>query len=342
MRYPAFLKDKGRIGFIAPSFGAASEPYRTCFESALQKFEGLGYEIVKGPNVYEDKGLGKSNTPEKCAEEINAFFLEDVCDSIISCGGGETMCEDLDYVDFEGIAKAPPKWYMGYSDNTNLTFTLPTLCDTAAVYGPCAANFGMEEWHPSVQDALDLITGKKLVMENYDGWEKEKIKDEEQPLVPYNITEPFRMQVFGGKDGKAEASGRLIGGCLDCLQVLCGTKYDRVREFAEKYKEDGILWFIESCDLNPMGIRRALWQLKAAGWFAHVKGFLIGRPLQFDAEFAGMNRINAVTGVLSEYNVPIFMDVDLGHLPPMMPVISGAYTTARAEEGHLIIETILK
>ena len=29
MRYPLFLQDEGTIGFVAPSFGCATEPYRT-------------------------------------------------------------------------------------------------------------------------------------------------------------------------------------------------------------------------------------------------------------------------------------------------------------------------
>lgn len=60
------------------------------------------------------------------------------------------MCEILDYVDFDKIRKADPKWYLGYSDNTNFTFLLTTLCDTASIYGPCAGslrrNPGMKQW----------------------------------------------------------------------------------------------------------------------------------------------------------------------------------------------------
>ena len=41
-------------------------------------------------------------------------------------------------------------------------------------------------------------------------------------------------------------SGRLLGGCMDCLINLLGTKYDYVQEFVQKYKEDGIVWFLES------------------------------------------------------------------------------------------------
>ena len=65
------------------------------------------------------------------------------------------MGEDLPYVDFEKIKEAKPKWYLGYSDNTNMTFLLTTLCDVASIYGPCAAAFGMEPWHPAIQDAFD-------------------------------------------------------------------------------------------------------------------------------------------------------------------------------------------
>ena len=143
---------------------------------------------------------------------------------------------------------AKPKWYLGYSDNTNMTFLLTTLCDVASVYGPCAAAFGMEPWHPAIQDAFDVLTGEKLTIKGYDLYEKEGLKDEENPLLPYNVTEPCIRKKVPDTDIKME--GRLIGGCLDVLTLLLGTKYDKVQAFTERYKEDGIIWFIEDCDLN--------------------------------------------------------------------------------------------
>ena len=35
--------------------------------------------------------------------------------------------------------------------------------------------------------------------------------------------------------------GRLLGGCLDYLLNLVGTRFDKTKEFVEKYREDGIL-----------------------------------------------------------------------------------------------------
>lgn len=342
MRYPSFLPEGGRIGFIAPSFGCTTEPYRSCFEKSLRLFRSMGYETVTGPNCFRDDGIGKSSTPENCAAEINEFFLQDRCDVIISCGGGETMCEDLPLVDFEAISHAPPKWYMGYSDNTNLTFTLPILCDTAAIYGPCASAFAMKPLHRSLTDAMDLLAGKAREFTSYEGWEMTSTRSEETPFEPYNITEPTIMRVIDGQKQETTFAGRLIGGCLDCLTTLVGTRFDRVKDFAGKYREDGLIWFLESCDLTPMGMRRALWQMENAGWFEHVRGFLIGRPLHFQEEVLGMDRINAVTGILSKYKVPVVLDVDLGHLPPMMPLISGALAEVSARPEKLAVKMKLE
>lgn len=338
MRYPEFLKSGGTVGFIAPSFGCSTEPYKTCFESALEMFRSEGFGCVCGPNCCADDGLGKSSTPENCAGEINDFFINNRSDVIISCGGGETMCEDLPFADFEAIASAYPKWYMGYSDNTNLTFTLPTLCDTAAVYGPCAAAFGMKPLHESLEDALALLKGEKLVFRNYSGWESVSLKGPDNPLAPYNITEPYNLRIHSpaGND-HAEFSGRLLGGCIDCLSVLCGTKFDAVKSFNAKYGEEGIIWFLEACDLSSMGVLRALWQMENAGWFEKASGFIIGRPMHIGESFMGLDMDTAVLRVLAEHRVPILLDADIGHLPPMMPMISGARARVTAARNSMQI-----
>ena len=406
MRYGNFLKKGGVIGFPAPSFGCNIQPYKGAFEHALATFRKKGYKTLPGPNAFLGEGIGISNTPQKCGQELMDMYLSERTDALISCGGGELMCEILDYVDFEAIRKALPKWYMGYSDNTNMTFLLATLCDTAAIYGPCAAAFGMEPWDPAIADAFDLLCGKRSEFEGYDRYEVESLKDEEHPLIPYNRTEPSRIKVFiGGKEksagrtgnavkedkgrnteivkqeekpgnieeieqegetgNKAEAKkkvkpenaeekgktentgninntgntnnkdntdnteplrlrGRLIGGCLDCLVNLVGTNYDQVEAFSERYKEDGLLWFMESCDLNVFSMRRAIWEMDHAGWFRHVKGFLIGRPLHMGETMMGLDQYHAVVDLLKKYDVPILMDLDIGHLPPMLPLVTGS------------------
>ena len=322
MRFPKFLKENGTIGFVAPSFGCSFDPYKAAFIKAQEKFKALGYRLDLGPNCYEDSGIGISNIPSMCAREFMDYYCSAENDVLISCGGGELMCEILDYIDFEKLSKAESKWFMGYSDNTNMTFLLTTLCDTASIYGPCVSTFGMEKWHASLNDAFDILTGRKLTVSGYSMWEKESLKSAENPYANYNLTEKRTLHRFS--EGNLHMRGRLLGGCMDCLVNLLGTVYDRVPQFCEKYKDDGIIWFLESCDLNVMSIRRAVWQMKHAGWFKYVKGFIIGRPVCFGQEMMGLDQYKAVYELIREYNVPVIMDADIGHLPPMMPLVCGS------------------
>lgn len=385
MRYPEFLTSTGTIGFVAPSLGCATEPYISRFASAQKKLTALGHRFQFGPNCSICEGIGISNTPAKCGDELNTMYKSADNDAIISCGGGEMMCEVVPFMDFEKIRNSKPKWYMGYSDNTNFTFTSATLADTAAIYGPCIGDFGMEPWHEAVADAYGLLTGSKLHFKNYSQWELDS-EDDAPANAPYHVTEPTVMKTFvpdlaagcggggsdglassrdcGGSDGLASSrdcggsdslassrgsvglaascsngccsgatsssdvvrfEGRLIGGCMDCLENLIGTPYDKVADFAERYKEDGIIWFLEACELNVFSIRRTIWHMKAAGWFQHVKGFLIGRPGIYGEELFGLDQYRAVTDLLSEYKVPILMDLDIGHHPPMIPMLCGGY-----------------
>lgn len=384
MKYPEFLSPGGAIGFVAPSFGCATEPYLSAFDNAQRRWREMGYRLRLGPNCYAQEGVGISNTPPKCGEELWQSYCSGDSDVLISCGGGELMCEILDYVDFARIRQARPKWYMGFSDNTNMTFLLTTLCDTASIYGPCAAAFGMEPWHPSIGDAMELLCGRKLQFGGYEKWEREWLKDEEHPLLPYNVTEPsaikyalpdgrtnvesLRGEQHGGNaagaavadgvgggtaaDGEVrrgevsapqiELRGRLLGGCMDCLVNLLGTKYDQVTAFADRYRDDGILWFLESCDLNVMSIRRAMWQMEHAGWFEHCSGFLIGRPLCHGQEMMGLDQYGAVYETIRKYHVPVLMDLDIGHLSPMMPLICGSMAQVVSDGVKYRVEMSLR
>lgn len=336
MRYPDFLKENGTIGFVAPSLACASEPYKSAFLNAQKIFTNKGYSLEIGPNAYLQEGIGISNTPKLCAEELNEALCNSDSQVIISCGGGELMCEILPYIDYERIMSSKAKWFVGYSDNTNYTFLSATICDTAAIYGPCAAAYGMEPWHPSLGDTMNLLSGKIDTVSNYDLWEREKIKSEEKPYEPYNVTEPTIIRKF--PDNDAEFSGRLLGGCIDCMVTFLGTRFDKVKSFNEKYMDDGIIWFMEACDLNVLSIRRAIWQMKEAGWFEHVKGFLIGRPYCFGEDLFGLDQYRAVTDLLAEYKVPIIMDLDIGHLPPMMPLICGATADVKVAGNNIEIK----
>jgi len=346
MRFPKSIKKGDKIGIIAPSFGAGSSPYKDRLERSVERLEQEGFGVVCGPNAYLSEGLGKSNTPQLCAKEIMDFMTGGKVSAVISAGGGETMCEDVKYIDFEKIAASEPVWFCGFSDNTNLSVPMAVNCDIASVYGPNGAHFWGNPFSQPCRETLEIFMGTRNVVTNHEMWGNEK-EESDDPFLPDRMPRPFSMKMYLPGEGaenlcpegrKSNFEGRLIGGCLDCLQVLAGTPYVEMKKFINKYKDEGIVWFFEACDLNPFAVRRAVWQLRENGWFEGTKGFLVGRALRFDEECVGMNHYNAVTGVLEDFNVPILMDLDIGHTAQMMPLVTGCHAVVTADSNSIKIE----
>ncbi len=332
---PKKITKDAKITLVAPSFGCTTEPYKTRLNEAIKNLKALGFEIIEGNNIYIEEGIASSNTPMERAKEIMQAF-ESNTQVILSVGGGELMCEILPYIDFRRIKKQKAKWFVGFSDNTNLTFTLTTINNMVTIYGPCATKFCNYPFKFDVKDTISLLEGKRVVR-GYPRWELKSEVTEEKPLAKLNLTERKIIKPFYYKE---PFYGTMLGGCLDCLINLCGTRFDNVNSFLSKHT--GIIWYLEACDLSPMQIRRALFQLKEAGWFRKVRGFLIGRPLCNNAEVMGVDKYTAVIDVLQDFNVPILMDVDLGHFNPSMPIKNGAKALVSYVEGNIKIEYLKK
>ena len=350
MRYPKQLYHGQTIGFVAPSFGAVMEPYASALTSAEEIFEDMGYKYLEYPCARKSDGFGISSDPRTCAREIEEAWQDDRSDVVMSCGGGELMCETISFIDFDKLKNTPPKWFMGYSDNTNLVHLLVTLCDTAAIYGPCAPAFGMHDWHESVSDAFDILAhdideDRCLTYHSYDGWQLESLKDEDHPYEPYNIDTPLNMEAYAYADGKYQKvndvtlEGRLIGGCVDCLSNLVGTKFDKTSDFT-KSCEEGVVWMLESCELTPMDMRRSLWQMYMAGWFDNANGFVFGRPDLYGETSFDKDYKQVVLDFFDEFDIhtSCIFDADFGHKPPMIPVIMGSSGKCHFQDNKFSIK----
>ena len=331
MRIPPFIKPGDTIGITAPSFGATTEPYKTRFKYAVNEFKKRGYKIKTGATCKKHDGLGISTKPEIAAQELEDFYTDPEVKAIISCGGGGLMCETVGMLNWDKIKKAPPKWFMGYSDNTNFIFPLATLCNTAGIYGHCITGFG-KEWEEAEEQNLALLEGRTQLVHGYKKFQLPEAgteAKEENPLTPYILTEKKKLRVYMPALQKCTApaeltlNGTLLGGCLDVLVGLSGTTLDGVKKFLKTHEK--IIWALEACDYNPMDIRRAMWHLDQCGWFENAAGFVIGRPLAaFREKMMGVDQYNAVTDILSRHKVPVIMDADIGHIAPTMPLVIGA------------------
>ena len=340
LRIPPPVKTGDTIAVTAPSFGCAAGSYRERYECAKDKFLNAGFRVLTGESVFKTDGKGIATDPRVAARELEAFYLSDTCQAVISAGGGEMMCETVGYVDFEHLQDAPPKWFCGYSDNTNFIFPLATIAHTASLYGPCFPGFG-KVWEQTEQDALDLLQGLKMSTRGPSAFilpqEEGDGADEgvNWSSFVWECDTKTVLRYFNAADS-AQMSGIMLGGCLDVLATLCGTRLDVMRQFNRE--AGSVVWAIESSDGSPAEIRRQVWQLKNAGWFEKAAGFLVGRPLAAWAkESFGIDQYNAAADILGDLGVPVVMDCPFGHTSPAMPLVIGATAQVSAKGDDLCV-----
>jgi len=328
MIYPKFLNKGSTIGICAPSAGVGKKV--ESFEKSLQHFIKEGYQIVETSSVRNN--CMPSNTPEIRGNEFNELIKAESIDMVWCASGGDFMIEMLDFVDEKALIETP-KWFAGYSDPTSLLFHITTNLDIATIYGNNAGSFDMTQLHSSLKNALSIIKGDIVTQKSFELCERER-NDENDG---YNLDTKVYWKT---PNGEVDISGRLIGGCIDCLQYLIGTRFDGTSKFIEKYKEDGIIWYFDNFALKSEDLFYALWHMKQAGWFKYAKGIVFGRTL-FEGSMLELTYEDAIQRALGK-EIPIIMDADIGHVAPKFTIINGALGHVVANNGKGWLEMVLK
>ena len=328
MKYPKFISKESIIGIPAPS-GCVGDDLEN-FDKSLKRFIDKGYKLVETKSV---RNIGDvSNTPQVRARELMELFDNNEIDAIVCARGGEFLTDMLPFIDYSKISNNP-KWVMGYSDPTNLLYTITTSLDIATIYGHNAASFDSKELHKSQEIGLNVLSGDIPKQESYPFYEKNR---DERIDETYNLdTEDIWLS---NKD-KIDITGRIIGGCIDCLRFLPGTKYDNTSSFLEKYKSDGFIWYFDVFSLNTEDFYLSLFQLKESGWFKYIKGVIVGRVL-FPSSNTTMTYEKALTKIFGD--IPIIMDADIGHVAPKMTINNGSIVTIKYSNHKGSIEQFLK
>ena len=329
MNYPSFLKPNGTIGLFASSFGANTDPYKTRLIFAINRLQTMGFTVVQEGDIF-GYYQGASASKEQRALAFTSLYKNPDVDFLWSVGGGEWLMEILPLIDFEELKHYPPKYVMGYSDNTHLTLLMNTLLDTASIYGQHTPEICREPWDDSLTQLMEIITGNRTNQHSFPYYQAKELVQMD-PLEGYQLTEKTKWMTFG--DSKVSMKGRFIGGCLDVVLQHLGTSYDYVKTFIDRYQNDGIVWFLEACDLNLFSLKRALWQLKEAGWFKHTKGIIFGRHLNA-SPVIDLDQYQTTLDVLSDLSIPIIMDADFGHIAPTFTLISGSYVEIESANGE--------
>lgn len=333
MIYPKFLKKGMTIGVTAPSAGAENEIDIFEIENATRKLNSLGINVYETPNCRKCDGVRSSDAKTR-AKEMEILFTNNEIDAIVCLSGGEFLVEMLPYIDFE-IIKNNPKWLQGFSDITGISYVITTMLDISTIYGNNFTTYAMENWHKSVEDNFEILTGNIIRQESYDLYENER-KEKVIGNEGFNLDAKVKWINLNGED-KIELKGRIIGGCLDLLNTIAGTKYDGTLKFIEKYKEDGIIWYFDNCELSCEDVIRTMWKFKEMGYFEHTKGIVFGRTM-IEKSCTGITFHEAVKTSFKDMDIPIIVDADIGHKRPQMTIINGAIAKVNSELGKGSIE----
>ena len=329
MIYPKFLKQKDLIEVPAPSAGVNDEVDIKRIKNAKLKLENLGYRVKLSNNIYQNS-IGRSSKAENRADEINKMF-ESNSNLILCASGGDFLVEILPYVDFNKLVKNP-KWVEGFSDPTGLLFPITTKYDIATIYGSNFKSFGMEIYHKSLIDNLEILKGNLIEQQSYDMYENERTQ-RITGLEGFNLTDKVEWKTFTNK--KVSVTGRIIAGCLDIISELAGTKYDGMKEFNNRYKQDGIIIGIDNCELSKEEFIRTTWKLNELEYFKYAKCIIIGRnglDKSYYAEYEKMQKC-IEDSILSKLNIPIIYDADISHKGPSLNIINGAIAHIECENG---------
>lgn len=337
MIYPQFIKKDDTIGITAPSDGIIDKLKVKRLDNAIKKLNDYGYHIIETASVRKSQ-KGKSNESSIQAKELEELFLKDEVKAIICASGGDFLLEMLSHFDFNKVLENP-KWFQGYSDPTGLLFTITTNLDIATIYADNFKTFGMDNWHESLSNNLSILEGKIIKQNSFFKYESEDIPYL-TGLEEYNLTKNVKWHNLNDEK-EIVIKGRIIGGCLDLLNEIFGTKYDKTREFIEKYKNDGIIWYFDNCELSSEALIRTFWKFKDNGWFNHCKGILFGRSMTHKSYY-DISFKEALKHSLNDLNIPIITDMDFGHVSPRMTLINGAIAKVSSKDGQGSIEFELK
>lgn len=319
MIYPNYLNVGDTVGVTACSCGVLRKIEK--YEKSINNFKKNGLNIVETSNVRTD-GVVSSDKVTR-ARELESLFLDSNVKMVSVASGGDFLYDMLDEVDFE-ILKNNVKWISGSSDPTSLLYILTTKYDIATLYSPCnMSGFSSDDLHQSYLNYFEIVKGNLVKQEKFPYYENKEVDDlfdQENEWINLN--------------GDVDEKGIIIGGCIEVLKDIIGTKFDKTNEFLEKYKEEGFIWYFDIFSMTSEGVYNTLLQFKNAGWFKYAKAVIVGKVL-FPNTFTDMKYEDAVK--ISLPDMKTIFNFDVGHVKPSFTMINGmkARVVSNSEEGFL-------
>lgn len=306
------LRRGDKVGIISPSEPVA---YKNEFWAGVETLKKLGFRVVLGKNFLRKYGAYMAGRPEERASDLNAMFKNPEIRGIFCSHGGFSSNQILDLIDYDAIKKNP-KVFMGFSDITVLLNAIHKKTGLITFHGQ-HIQFGFSRGF-SGKYKYTCEYFKKAVMNP-------------QPAGPLkNWKEPVEILRTG------KATGGLIGGNLEVLMTLIGTKYEPDWQnkilFWEEYKKTD-----EDIDFH-------LTHLKLCGALSKISGMVIGklteiRQVKLSSKPAKSLPIREIIlNSCRDYKFPVIKNIAAGHDYPQLTLPIGAKATINTSKKIFSID----
>jgi len=308
------LKLGDSIGIFSPSAPITySCPNR--FKRSKEYLQSKGFKIVEG-SLTGKYDYYRSGSIKARAEELNALIRNPEIKCIMATIGGMNSNSILPYIDYEEF-KRDPKIIIGYSDVTAILLAIYAQTGVSTYYGPAlVASFGelppfVDETYRYFKEILIDETQFPYIFETPKYWTDEQINWETQDKSKEERENKW-ITVYEGI-----ARGRVIGGNLNTMQGIWGSKY--MPEI-----KDGDIIFIEDSLKDSGTIERSFSFLKINGVFDRISGIILGKHELFDDLKTGRKPYEILLEVLGDIKLPFIADFDCCHTHPMMTLPIGS------------------
>lgn len=320
---PNRLQKGDKVATVSLSWGGAGdESLRWRYELGKRRLQDeFGLEVVEMPNTL--RGSEYLYTyPEKRAQDLMNAFQDKSIKAIFSCIGGDESVRLIPHIDFEVIRNSP-KIFLGYSDTTVSHF----MCLKAGVSSFYGASILAEfaenvEIFDYTKDYIQNTLFTNEIIGNVPCspvWTAEYIEWREE-----NKNKRKQMHTNQGYEllqGKGIVQGRLIGGCIEVLEMIKSTKLWNKDDF-----KDSILFLETSEDTpEPSYVEYWLRNYGSQGILQNLKGIAWGKPYQekYYEEYKAVIK-KVVSDELKLVDLPILYNMSFGHNEPMICLPYGA------------------
>lgn len=265
------------------------------FNKGIDLLESMGFNTSVPERLFNKKGYFAGSDLER-AEMVNGYFADTNVKAIMCARGGYGSIRILSLLDYKTIQKNP-KIFVGFSDVSALLSTLYLKCRLVTFHGPTVTTLGNSD-NRTKDSLLSMITSG----------EKPEIAMESGITIQ-----------------PGSASGPVLGGNLTTLCHLLGTR------FQPDFK--GCILFLEDRGEAAYRIDRMLSQMKLAGCFNGLAGFILGA---FEDCGDTDDIIRIVGDIFKDDKIPILAGLEVGHGKRNLAIPTGLNATVNADQKLLI------